>query len=101
MKDPLDVKLCDFDDVSYQVSVAPETPGVLTVSMNCACWDNLKALGIEEFIAPMYGQYIVPAVGEHNLTLQFDLNTPPANPGMLVFIYIVCCAKSFMLHIDE
>jgi len=95
MKEPLDVKLCDFDDVSYHVSVNPDAPGVLQLSMNCACWDQLKAMGTMPQLKTIYGDLLVAPVGSADVTLSIDLTSPVANPEDL--IKKVCMFKSNVL----
>jgi len=40
--DPMDVKLCDFDDVAYRVQIEAESKNIMTVSMNCPCYNRSK-----------------------------------------------------------
>lgn len=81
MKEPLDVRMCDFDNVSYHVSVNPEAAGILNVSMTCGCWDQLKALGAEQQLQALYGDILVPADSTADVALRINLNEPVANPG--------------------
>ena len=82
MKEPLDVRMCDFDNVSYHVSVNPEAAGILNVSMTCGCWDQLKALGAEQQLQALYGDILVPADSSADVALRINLNEPVANPGL-------------------
>ncbi len=82
MKEPLDVRMCDFDNVSYHVSVNPEAAGILNVSMTCGCWDQLKALGAEAQLQALYGDILVPADSTADVALRINLNEPVANPGL-------------------
>jgi hypothetical protein len=94
MKEPLDVRMSDFDNVAYHVSVNPETPGVLQVSMTCSCWDQLKSLGAEEQLKSLYGDMLVSSDSSAHVTLRIDLNNPVDNKGMLFQSFFACCRLS-------
>jgi hypothetical protein len=46
--DPCDVRLCDFDDVTYRVQVTPEDPSNMRVSMNLPCYHQIQKKGAEK-----------------------------------------------------
>lgn len=84
LKEPCDARLCDFDDVSYHISVNPEVPGIMDVSMTCSCYDQIKGLGADSLLQELYGPYVVDPVGDANVTLRIDLNQPIKNPEELI-----------------
>lgn len=49
-QEPCDVRLNDFDDVSYHVKVTPENKEEMTVSMNLPCYHQIKDNGGEEAV---------------------------------------------------
>lgn len=78
---PLDVRLCDFDNVSYHVLMDPDQPGMLQVSMTASCFPQLEALGIQDALKSLYGDLLVAPVGDANVTLRVDLSQPIADKG--------------------
>lgn len=91
-KEPVDVRLCDFDDVSYHVVMSPDTPGILEISLSCTCFSQLKEHGVMEQLRSIYGGYLAnsPNSGS-NVTLRIDLNQTISSPGLSCFdnLYVI------------
>jgi len=72
-KEALDVKLCDFDDVTYHVQITKEAPKNLLVSMNMPFFHQIGDKGAKATLSKIYGDAVSePKVG-YDVTLNFDL----------------------------
>jgi|ERR1712179_877929 len=76
----IDVKLHDFDDVSYHVLITAEDTKTMTVSMCCPCYQDIKDKGAEEQFKAEFGEYVTePEVGYHcTLKVNTDLDEATA-----------------------
>jgi len=73
--EPLDVKLCDFDDVSYRVVVAPENLKTMLVSMNLPCYAAIEKNGGKESFERFYGDIKTEAASGYDLTVKVNLDS--------------------------
>jgi actin related protein 2/3 complex subunit 2 len=73
--EPMDVKLCDFDDVSYRVLIEPESKNIMTVSMNCPCFKSIEDRGAREAFEKRYGDLVsTEALAGYDVTLKINLD---------------------------
>jgi len=74
-REPIDVRLCDFDDVSYHVTISADDRDTLLVSMSIPCWRDIKDKGASDSLATVFGSAIVssPEAG-YDVTLSYNLN---------------------------
>lgn len=72
--EPMDVKLCDFDDVSYRVLIEAESKNILQVSMNCPSFKAIEKVGGKEAIDKKYGKMVAPAAAGYDITLKVNLD---------------------------
>jgi len=73
--EPMDVKLCDFDDVSYRVQIEAESKNILQVSMNMPCYAKIADKGAKESFEKAYGALVSPAASAgYDLTLKINLD---------------------------
>lgn len=56
-KEPMDVRLCDFDDVSYRITVEREDPSVMKVSLGLPLFASIKSFGGDAAVAKHYGDF--------------------------------------------
>ncbi|KAJ3160083.1 hypothetical protein HDU88_008355 [Geranomyces variabilis] len=78
------LKLADFDGVSYKVST-PDSKTVLQVSMYIACFAQLRAYGADDVLRREYGNLLehTPEDG-FDVTLKIDLeNLPEDKEGLI------------------
>lgn len=73
-REPLDVKIADFDDVSYEIKVDRESEDIVQMKM------HMKVLGdIQTSVKPMlrkkYGDYL-KSEDKSSVTLELDLRNP-------------------------
>jgi len=79
-REPCEITFCDFDEVTFKISVAPETLNVVVVSMGMKNIPALKKMGSQEVIVRLFpGMEVAPSSG-YNLAIQFDCDslTDPA-----------------------
>jgi len=73
--EPMDVKLCDFDDVSYRVHIDAESKNIMTISMNCPCYKTIEKYGAREAFDKRYGKMAeAKAVANYDLTMTVNLD---------------------------
>lgn len=75
---PIDVRLCDFDDVMYRVVLDASALNLLRVSMSLPCWKSIEAHGGAATLQELYGPMVVEAEAPYDITLQLDLDNLPA-----------------------
>lgn len=74
-RDPIDVRLCDFDDVSYRIQIEAENRDVLLLSMASPCLSQIMEKGADDQLKEIYGDWVVDPIGGMNVTLSVDLTT--------------------------
>jgi len=83
-REPIDVRLCDFDDVSYHVTITADDRDTLIVSMNIPCWRDIKDKGATEAVKAAFGSAITSSEDGYDVTLSYNLNKLPAKEDDLV-----------------
>lgn len=80
-REPCEITFNDFDDVSFKISVAAESPSLVAVHMGMKNVPELKKLGSADLLARLFpGMEITPADG-FAYAIQFDcdsISDPPA-----------------------
>lgn len=56
-REPLDVRLCDFDDVSYRVQVEKDNLTQMKVSMAVPCYHQIESKGGADALKKYFGDY--------------------------------------------
>lgn len=84
--DPVDVQLADFDDVMYRISVLSESQNIMTISMRMApgVVAEIMQQGGKELVDRDYAGMNIDAEPGFDLTFQFDVNSMPEKPEVLV-----------------
>jgi len=72
--EPMDVKLCDFDDVSYRVLIEAESKNIMSVSMNCPCYKLIEKVGGREYLEKRYGKMVSDPIAGYDITLKVNLD---------------------------
>jgi actin related protein 2/3 complex subunit 2 len=72
--EPCDVRLCDFDDVSYHVQITPDDRSKMNVSMNLPCYHQIQGTGAEKALKDTFGSAVASSaeVG-YDITLNVAL----------------------------
>jgi len=76
---PMDVNLCDFDDVSFRVTVEAENKEVMKVSMNLPCFHQIKDKGAQSALEGTFGSYLA---SEANTVTGFDVTVEVPLKGL-------------------
>jgi actin related protein 2/3 complex subunit 2 len=77
-----DVQFVDFDGVRFHLSTSPDDKGSVILSMGIRCWNELVKYGAQDLIKREYAAWLSPSVEpDYNVSLQFDLQRIPSNPG--------------------
>jgi len=85
-REPCEITFCDFDEVTFKISIAPETPSVVVVSMGMKCVPALKKMGADDVIKRLFpGMEVAPSAG-YNLAIQFDCDALPDPTAFLASI---------------
>jgi len=74
-REPIDVRLCDFDDVSYRVVIDAKTKNLLTVSMALPAFREIKDLGAQDAVTKTFGDKAVSAIDNFDVSIQVNLDT--------------------------
>jgi len=83
--EPMDVKLCDFDDVHYRVVIEAPDPKkdaatqtdvktVMTVSMAMPCYKEIESVGGKEALEKRYGSMVTEAQSPYDISLRINLD---------------------------
>jgi len=73
-REPIDVRLCDFDDVSYRVIVDAKNKSAMRVSMNLPCYKTIEDYGGKEAIDQHYSGLACETMDGYDLTLEINLD---------------------------
>lgn len=74
-REPIDVRLCDFDDVSYRVVIDAKAKNLLTVSMALPAYGEIKDYGAADAVAKTFGDKSITPLDNFNITIQVNLET--------------------------
>jgi len=73
--EPMEVKLCDMDDVSYHVSIKADDRNIMYVSMNMPFYHQIKDHGAKDaFDAAFKSMSMAPEAG-YDMSLKIDLSS--------------------------
>jgi actin related protein 2/3 complex subunit 2 len=73
-REPLDVRLCDFDDVAYRIQVEKENLNQMKVSMAMPCYHQIEAKGGADALKKYFGDYAAAAEVSFDITICIDFN---------------------------
>ncbi|TMW57032.1 hypothetical protein Poli38472_002957 [Pythium oligandrum] len=81
--EPLEIRLCDFDDVQYDISIANNT---LSVSLAYAPYKHVAPLGAQNMLSKTYPEFqVVASKSGFDLTLQANVDSiTPANAASVI-----------------
>lgn len=71
-REPADVRLCDFDDVSYNVKVEKDKVNQMSVSMNMPCYHQIEGKGGSDALKKHFGDYVSDPIEGYDITLVID-----------------------------
>ena len=71
---PMDVRLCDFDDVSYRLQVEKENLDLMKVSMNLPSYMQTEEFGGKKAVDKYYGDFKGSTETGFDITLDVKLS---------------------------
>jgi len=92
--EPIDVRLCDFDDVQYRVVIDPEKRNILQVSMNLPCYSAIEKLGAKDAFTTIYGPLVTTALPSFDVTVAVDLDTLKEQKAKDEMVERLSCLKA-------
>jgi len=73
-REPLNVRLCDFDDVSYLIEVTKDDLGTMKVSINMPCYYQIQEKGGANAVKTHFGDYATTAQDGFDVTLSIEFS---------------------------
>jgi len=70
---PVDIRLCDFDQVTYRVVITPEARDSLTVSMSIPCYDDIKNHGADASLKAAFGNNVSDPTDGMSVAVTYNL----------------------------
>jgi len=73
-REPIDVRLCDFDDVAYRVVIDAEDRSQMKINMSMPFYNDIKDTGGEAAFEKHYGQYKCEPADQFDvaISIKFD-----------------------------
>jgi len=72
-REALDVRLCDFDDVSYRVQVEKENLDVMKLSFSAYCYSAIEKMGASAALEKNFGAHVVEPETGYDVTLNINI----------------------------
>jgi len=82
-RDPCDVRLNDFDDVSYRIQVEKDNVDTMKVSMNLPCFGDIGPKGAQAALDREFGEYKGDAEVGYDMTLHIKMNEIKDKEGLI------------------
>jgi len=95
--EPMDVKLCDFDDVSYRVTIDTAARNIMLVSMNLPCYTYIEKNGAKDAFEKFYGGYKTDPVTGYDLTLKINIDDLKEQKQKDDLVEKISCLKTNVL----
>jgi actin related protein 2/3 complex subunit 2 len=74
-REPIDVRLCDFDDVTYRVVIDAKNRNLMTVSMNLPCYREIENNGAKDALQKHYKNLVVAPEAGFDVSVQIDFDS--------------------------
>jgi Arp2/3 complex, 34 kD subunit p34-Arc len=99
VRKPCELRVSDFDDVTYRIVVTREAPGTLRLSVSLAAWSYIKGNGGAEMLTAVYpGMAAATPDSGYHITLVVDLDNPTVQPDELLQRYDTNNVYCLKLH---
>jgi len=92
--EPIDVRLCDFDNVSYRVVIEAENRNVILVALNLPCYASIEKNGAKEAYEKTYAGLITQPLAGFDLTLKIDLTSLKEQKQKDEMVSKISCLKA-------
>ena len=96
-RQPIDIKLCDFDDVSYRVLIDHTDLNTMRVSIQLPCFHQVKDHGAQAAAEKLYPGLVVAPDPQYDVTLAVPLNPLPTTPTPTELITRLSLLKSTLV----
>jgi actin related protein 2/3 complex subunit 2 len=73
-RDPMDIRLCDFDDVMYHIAITQEDPKNMKISMALPCFGAIQEKGGQAAFDAAFGDMSCEPGAAYNLAINVDLD---------------------------
>lgn len=83
-REPIDVRLCDFDDVSYRVYIDAKERTSMKVSMSLPCFRDIATKGGKDAVQKHYGSMSVTPESGFDVTLSVNFSRLPMKEDDLI-----------------
>eukprot|EP00953_Heterococcus_sp_UTEX-ZZ885_P021542 12011-Heterococcus_DN1.PRE.3 len=99
VRKPCELRVSDFEDVTYRIVVTREAPGTLRLSVSLAAWSYIKGNGGAEMLTAVYpGMAAATPDSGYHITLVVDLDNPTVQPDELLQRYDTNNVYCLKLH---
>jgi len=95
--EPIDVKLCDFDDVSYRVLIEDSARNIMQVSMSLPCYKDIEALGAKDAYEKVYGSLVTTPLNGYDVTVKINLDELKEQKAKDELVERLSCFKANVL----
>lgn len=83
-REDLNIKLVDFDSVTFLISTPEGNRDQINVSIQWGCFKELIQYGAKDLLGEIYSGYVLdPPVSGYDYSLKFDLNSLPGDKSMV------------------
>jgi len=73
---PIEIKLCDFDQVSYRIAVLPDSRD-MTVSMSIPCYSDIAGKGAEAAFKASFGEAVTTPTDGYSVSVMYNIEALP------------------------
>jgi len=95
--EPIDVKLCDFDDVSYRVLIEDSARNILQVAMSLPCYKEIENLGAKDAYTKAYGSLVTTPLNGYDVTVKINLDELKDQKSKDELVTNLSCLKANVL----
>jgi len=95
--EPIDVKLCDFDDVSYRVLIEDSARNILQVAMSLPCYKEIENLGAKDAYEKAYGSLVTTPLNGYDVTVKINLDELKEQKAKDELVEKLSCLKANVL----
>jgi len=95
--EPIDVKLCDFDDVSYRVLIEDSARNIMQVSMSLPCYKDIETLGAKDAYEKVYGSFVSTPLNGYDVTVKINLDELKEQKAKDELVERLSCLKANVL----
>jgi len=95
--EPIDVRLCDFDNISYRVVIENEKRNIMLVAMNLPCYSSIENHGAKEAYEKIYGELVTTPLTGYDLTIKINLDNLKEQKQKDEIVSRVSCLKANVL----